>query len=274
MGPGLKNLSSSLMKRMFFLLLCLQFTAMNAQGLSTEFKATFNLEAETFVGVDEFKSTYYINENILYKKTAEKLFSYSNVELGKLSRVNIQNPFKIILFYADFNTAIILDNNLNELTQKLDFTKETLVNNVSFVTAASQNNLWLYADDNKLHLYNYQLQKDLLQTQPITFYNNTFVPENIVSTYKYIWILSKNGVLEFNEYGVFIRAYNIKNADHIFPFQNGFIYVLDGSLFYNDLTKFIPIELDHKAAMISTYINSSNIFIYDGSKVHEYQIKR
>ena len=247
---------------------------MNAQDLSTEFKATYDLDAEVFVGVDEFKSIYYINENILYKKTAEKLFSYSNVELGKLSMVNIQNPFKIILFYADFNTAIILDNNLNELTQKLDFTKETKVNNVSFVTAASQTNLWLYADDNKLHLYNYQLLKEIFQTQPITFYNQSFLPENIVSTYKYIWILSKNGVLEFNEYGVFIRAYNIKNADHIFPFQKGFIYVLGGSLFYNDLTKFIPLELDHKAKTVSTYINSSNIFIYDGSQVYEYQIKR
>ena len=91
---------------------------MNAQDLSTEFKTTYDLDAEVFVGVDEFKSIYYINENILYKKTAEKLFSYSNVELGKLSMVNIQNPFKIILFYADFNTAIILDNNLNELTQQ------------------------------------------------------------------------------------------------------------------------------------------------------------
>ncbi len=262
------------MKRMCFLFLCFHFLTMSSQGLSTEFKAVFDLEAETFVGVDEFESVYYINDDILYKKTAEKTFSYSNVALGKLSMVNIQNPFKIILFYADFNAAIILDNNLNELTQKLDFTKETLVNNVSFVTAASQNNLWLYADDNKLHLYNYQLMKELLQTQPITFYTSSFLPENIVSTYKYIWLLSKNGVLEFNEYGVFIRAYNIKNADQIFPFQKGFIYVLNGSFFYNDLTKFVPIELDHKAAAQSTYINSSNIFIYDGAQVHEYQIKR
>ncbi len=268
------NQSSSLMKRMCLLFLCFHFLTMSSQGLSTEFKAVFDLEAERFVGVDEFESVYYVNDDILYKKTAEKTFSYSNVALGKLSMVNIQNPFKIILFYADFNTAIILDNNLNELTQKLDFTKETLVNNVSFVTAASQNNLWLYADDNKLHLYNYQLMKELLQTQPITFYTSSFLPENIVSTYKYIWLLSKNGVLEFNEYGVFIRAYNIKNADQIFPFQKGFIYVLNGSFFYNDLTKFVPIEFDHKTAAQSTYINSSNIFIYDGAQVHEYQIKR
>ena len=262
------------MKRIFFLLLFLHFITINAQDLSFEFAIAHDLEAETFVGVDDFKNIYYINDNILYKKTPKKTFSYSNIELGKLSMVNIQNPFKIILFYADFNTAILLDNNLNELTQKIDFTKETLVNNVSFVTAASQNNLWLYADDNKLHLYNYQLMKELLQTQAITFSNKSFIPENIVSTYKYIWILSKNGILEFNEYGIFIRGHNIKDAEEIFPFQKGFIYMKDGAFFYNDLTKFNTIELDHKTKMIATYINSSNIFIYDGKQVHEYQIKR
>jgi len=262
------------MKRIFFLLLFLHFITINAQDLSFEFAIAHDLEAETFVGVDDFKNIYYINDNILYKKTPKKTFSYSNIELGKLSMVNIQNPFKIILFYADFNTAILLDNNLNELTQKIDFTKETLVNNVSFVTAASQNNLWLYADDNKLHLYNYQLMKELLQTQAITFSNKSFIPENIVSTYKYIWILSKNGILEFNEYGVFIRGHNIKDAEEIFPFQKGFIFIKDGDFFYNDLTQFIPITLDFKSEVKSTYINSANIFIYDGSQLHEYQIKR
>jgi len=116
--------------------------------------------------------------------------------------------------------------------------------------------------------------KELLQTQAITFSNKSFIPENIVSTYKYIWILSKNGILEFNEYGVFIRGHNIKDAEEIFPFQKGFIYSKDGAFFYNDLTQFIPIALDFKSEVKSTYINSANIFIYDGSQLHEYQIKR
>jgi len=262
------------MKKILLLFLCFHCSMMHAQGITTELKAQHSLDAEKFVGVDEFDNMYYINDNILYKKTTEELFSYSNIESGKLSMVNIQNPFKIILFYADFNAAIILDNKLNELTQKIDFTKETLLNNVLFVSTASQNNLWLFANDNKLHLYDYQLKKELMQTQPITFYESSFLPENVVSTYKNIWILAKDGVLEFNEYGIYVQAYNIKDADQIFPYQKGFIYKLNGSFFYNDLAKVIPIPLDHKTEANSTYINNSNIFIYDGSQVYEYQIKR
>mgnify|MGYP007095176546 CR=1 FL=1 len=68
--------------------------------------------------------------------------------------------------------------------------------------------------------------KELLQTQAITFSNKSFIPENIVSTYKYIWILSKNGILEFNEYGVFIRGHNIKDAEEIFPFLRSMLMVV------------------------------------------------
>ena len=143
-----------------------------------------------------------------------------------------------------------------------------------FLTAASQNNLWLYADDNKLHLYNYQLMKELLQTQAITFSNISFLPENIVSTYKYIWILSKNGILEFNEYGVFIRGHNIKDAEQIFPFKKGLSMLRMEPSTIMTFTKFIPIELISKSEAKSTYINSSNIFMFDGRQVHEYQIKR
>lgn len=262
------------MKKLFILLLCLQFSVMNSQEISTELVASYPLETDKFIGVDEFKSIYYIQDNILYKKTSKKTFSYSNIELGKLSMVNIQNPFKLILFYADFNAAILLDNNLNELTQKLDFTKETKVNNALFLTGASQNNIWLYADDNKLHLYNYQLLREILVTQALTFYNFDFTAENVVSSYKNLWILSKKGVLEFNEYGVYTKTYNIQNADQLFPYQKGFIYLKDNFFFYNDRTKFIPINIDHKKEFRSIYINSSDIFIFDGTEVHEYRIKR
>ena len=255
----------------FMLLFCLSTMA---QELSTVLDETLLLKAEKFIGVDEFENLYYSNGNILYRKTPKKIFSYSNVELGRLTAVNIQNPFKIILFYADFNAVIILDNNLNELSEKIDFTQETLFNNVMFVTGSSQNNIWLYADDNKLHLYDYRHLSEVLQTQPITFYNSNFLPNKVTSTYKKVWILSENNIMEFNEYGVFTRSYAAEKADDIFPFQRGFIYTSEGSLFYQNQNERIPVLLDYENDLKSMYINKSAIYIYDGSKVYRYQIKQ
>lgn len=263
-----------MMKRILLVILLVYSFSLTAQELSTVLTGSFPLQCDQFIGVDEFQSQYYINDNILYKKTAKKVFSYSNINLGKLQQVNIQNPFKVILFYEDFNAAILLDNNLNELTDRIDFTQETKFNNVSFVTGASMNNIWLFADDNKLHLYDYQQKKELLQTQPTTFYDSDFEARNIVSTYKNVWILSKKGVLEFNEYGVYTRAYRLEDTDQILPFQKGFIYLTQDNFFYNDLTETIPIAMDAQPALKKVYANNSNLFIYDGKQVFQYQIKR
>ncbi|UCE93385.1 MAG: hypothetical protein JSV73_11365 [Flavobacteriaceae bacterium] len=261
------------MKRISFLLLFLICVSVEAQGLKTEFKGKFDLEADNFVGIDEFQNVYYIIDNVLYKKTEKKIFSYSNPKLGSIHKVNIQNPFKVILFYADFNAAMLLDNNLNELSQVLDFTKETKFNNVSFVTGSSQNNIWLYADDNKLHLYDYKRNTELLQTLALTFYNPEFKPKDLVSSFKNVWLLADIGVFEFNEYGVFIRGYSLKDTSRIFPFQKGFIYETKGGFFYNDLTQVLPVEFNFEGVSETIFINSSKIYVYNGTEVYEYQIK-
>lgn len=262
------------MKELFFILLSFCFLSVQSQSISTEFITKSELIADTFIGVDEFNNVYYITDNILYKQTDKKLFSYSAINSGKLTGVNILNPFKVILFYADFNAAIILDNNLNELTQQIDFTKETLFNNVSFVSAASQNNLWLYADDNKLHLYDYQGLNELLQTQATTFYIPDFTAKNIVSTYKTVWVLSKNTVLEFNEYGIYTKSYAYESIEQIFPFQKGFMYYDKNQFEYQEANQKIPVSLEYEGSIESVYVNSAFVFIFDGESVYQFQIKR
>ena len=262
------------MKKAFFLTLFLIHLSLASQEISTHLITKKELFADKFIGVDDFQNLYFTKDNILYKKSSTKEFSYSNVNLGELTSVKIQNPFKIILFYADFNSTVILDNNLNELTERIDFTKETLFNNVNYVTGASQNNLWLFPDDNKLHLYDYQTNTEVLQTQALTFYDENFVPLNMVSSYKKVWIQGEKGVFEFNEYGVFLKNYPLEEIDFIFPFQKGFIYSIENSLYYHDLIKTTAIQLKHKLSDQAIYINNSNIFIFESNMVYEYQIIR
>jgi len=261
------------MKNIAFILLWLSCFPIISQEINAPFILKTPLEAEIFIGVDEFQNLYYINNNILYKQGANKTFSYSNVSLGKIAMVNIQNPFKLILFYADFNAVMILDNNLNELSEKIDFTKETLFNNVQFVTGSSQNNLWLYADDNKLHLYDYKNLAEQTQTQAMTFYEENFNPKTIISTYKKVWILSNSGVLQFNEYGIYIDSFEQSEIDLIFPFQKGYIFYQRDSFYYQKVKETFPVMLKHDHLVKDISITSSSINIYDGNFVYQYELK-
>ncbi len=258
----------------FFLILVLVFAVkpIHSQKLETKFTNSFSLDADIFVGIDEFENLYFIKDNTFFKRSVQGTVNYTNLSLGKITSVDINNPFKIVLFYQDYNSAIVLDNKLNELTDKIDFTRNTLFNNVQLVSHSSENNLWLFADDNKLHLYNFQNNAEKIQTQPITFYQSDFIPKSLKSTYKNAWVLGNTGVIQINEYGNFISFFKNEDIDFISPYLKGFIYLKYSSFFFteNNNTVQVLIEFDHSLADI--YINNSSINIFDGSKVYRYQI--
>jgi hypothetical protein len=209
---------------------------------------------------------------VIHRKSGERIFSFSNVELGEISQVDTGNPFKILLFYRDFNSVILLDNNLNELSQRIDFTGETGFNNVLFVGNSSQNNIWLYADDNKLHLYNYQELQEQLQTQAMTFYEKDFRARELASTFKNVWIRSETGILRFNEYGNYVETYPVDGARQIFPFQKGLLCFVEGGFEYRVAGETRPVELNHKGLIEDISVSGSSLFIYDGSKVIQYEL--
>lgn len=259
--------------RLILFLLTLLLTQVRAQSITTSLVAETVLDAEEFVGADELGNLFYLENQVFYRKSGQRIFSFSNVDLGAITAVDVGNPFKILLLYRDFNSVIILDNNLNELSERLDFTGETQFNNVLFVGNSSQNNIWLYADDNKLHLYNYETLSEELQTQAMTFYEDDFLAQSIASTFKRVWIQSENEALEFNEYGNYVRTYPIKGAQQIFPFLKGILVLKEGAFEYIFEEERRALELDFKGTMKNISVSGSSLFIYDGKKVSQYQIR-
>jgi len=232
-----------------------------------------SLRADVFVGVDDLDYLYYLRGNVLYKEGQGRKFSYSKVGLGKLTDVNIQNPMKLILFYRDFNAVILLDNNLNELTDPIDFTRETLFNNVTFVSVASQNNIWLYADDNRLHLYDHRTLSETVQTQPMTFYEPEFRARSVKSTFKNVWILSDTGILQFNEFGTYLGEFREEGITAIYPYQKGLLYSKGETFWYRADGKSVLLELESGHATGQVRVSSSSVWIYDGTWVHQYRIQ-
>ena len=112
------------MKNYFLFLFVIVSTTLFSQekSIATSLIATEFLEADIFVGKDKFGFNYYIKNNVFFKKDNQELFQYKNVALGKIMKVDLLNPLKIILFYENFNTIIIVDNQLNEI-QKINFSE-------------------------------------------------------------------------------------------------------------------------------------------------------
>jgi len=259
------------MKTNLLLFLIISFQISYGQDIKIKLISKTLLEADQFIGTDELENIYFIKGNTLFKKSENEILAYANVALGTIESVDIHNPFKIIIFYKDFNSIVLLDNKLNELSDRIDFTKEVLFNNVLSVSQSSENNLWLFADDSKLHLYDFQNRFEKLQTQQVTFYESKFIGYTILSTYKNVYIIGNLGVIQFNQFGNFIKFHNLVGFSHLSLFMDGFIYVKDSTLFYHINEKIVPFELNFKGEMKDIYINNTSITIFDGSAIFIYQ---
>jgi len=104
---------------------------------------TIPFNGDTFIGFDGLNNCLYLKDNVLYKKSDSVLLQYQNISLGKITKVDILNPLKVIVFYEEFNTVMVLDNLLNEI-QKVEFTKFEPPVMASAIGISGQNKLWIF----------------------------------------------------------------------------------------------------------------------------------
>ena len=140
--------------RMLFVFAFLTLTV-SAQQLAVVKINSEVLIADTFVGYDNFGHEYFIKDNVFCKKTGNVVLEYKNLSLGKITRADIRNPLQIMLFYENFNTAVLLDNQLNE-THKIKFSEYTIPIVASAAGMASANRLWVFNSlSQKIGLFDY-----------------------------------------------------------------------------------------------------------------------
>lgn len=251
---------------MKYLIIFLAFFSSYAQE---EVPVSLFENVSNFIGVDNTNHIYYIKNNTLYKKTNDKLISYANIHLGTITSVDITNPLKIVVFFKDFNVVVILDNELNELTDSINFTS-LLNKNVTYVGTATNANLWLFSnDDNTLHLWNYKTKK-VDVTIPL---QNDFKYEFICSNYRNIWLISKESTLHYNEYGSFIELVAIKNLKKGIAYKNGFVYLANEQLIYYNANQYKnllivdnEVEVNFKKAFF--YIVNDTVYFFDGKSIN------
>lgn len=133
------------MKYILFLLVLLvtNFSFSQNEKLKLTKIDSVSIEADTFIGYDGFGNCFYTKNNVIYKKVAATTIQYQNLSLGKITKVDILNPLKVIVFYEGFNSVIILDNQLNEI-QKVDFSLLETPVVASAIGISGQNKLWVF----------------------------------------------------------------------------------------------------------------------------------
>lgn len=185
--------------------------------------------SEEFLGYDSFGFAYQINNNVFSKVKGAEFFEYKNVSLGEITKVDLQNPLKMVLFYEDFNTVVLLDNQLNKMTE-INFSLNPTPIVVSAIGMSTQNQLWIYnALNQQIGLFDYLKNEyktvSLPLTEPIKYYHTDFNT--------FYWIDRKNNWYSCDIFGKTTSLGNVPNFDKIeiidaqkYIFSNGNILYL------------------------------------------------
>ncbi len=161
-----------------FLLLFISVIAQNEQKIDT-------------IGIDIYDALYIVKNNTLFKILDDETQSYQNFNFGEITSVDIINPLEIVIFYKEFNTSLILDNQLN--------TKHTIrfINNILFTRKGITNKIWIYnEDENKLQLYDYKSNTVSISSQVLT----NFRPLKMKSSFNSVRLINNKKTLIFDRY--------------------------------------------------------------------------
>lgn len=230
---------------------------------------SFQLKADRFVGIDKFQNLYYVKDNTLFKQSENQdAIAFQDFQLGELSRVDILNPNKVILFYQSANTVVVLDNRMTEIDRQ-DFNAAFPFKNVAFAGTAKDQSLWIYNIDlNQLELYDYRFNKTLSKSLPI----NDEIKE-MTNNFNQCYLLSKQGVLVYNIYGSLVKKIQMQNIKALDLFKNQLL--LYTGEFLNIFNKNFEITHSINSESLEAknlFYADENLYIYDGKNIIKHTI--
>lgn len=171
------------------------------------------------VAMDNLDNLYIISSTGQIKKlnaAGDSVGVYNQAKnYGQLYSIDVSNPLKLLLFYKEFSTIVILDRFLaNQSTLDL---KRFSILNPSAIGNSYDNNIWVYDEyDNKLKKIDEQGNK-LLETPDFrTVFDQSFSPQKIFNDNGLVYLAdTANGVFVFDNYGTFKRKIPIRNFQTI-----------------------------------------------------------
>lgn len=236
---------------------------------------TVALVADGFYGVDDFNAIYYQRNNVLYKKEGSDIKQFYDVQLGELTTVDMINPLKVLLFYKETQTVILLDNRLNE-KQRIKLSELKPYRYFEHARLAGERRLWLHdLDQNRIELFNYITNEVVLSTPGLKM--NV---QEIYTDYNFCHVYGDDKIWSYNSYGSRTGSLDVKAGVTFMDFdfdrmvlksdQEWKLYTFDNEYRFreSEITANIPTQMTVK----SLYLKAGKLYIWDGKQVAVYTI--
>lgn len=177
--------------------------------------------------IDHLDQLYLISSTGQIKKFnsfGDSLAVYNQLRnYGKLFSIDVTNPLKILLFYKDFSTVVVLDRFLS-IISTIDFRRNKVLQPAA-IGLSYDNNIWVYDEyDHRLKKINEQ-GAILTETSDLRqALNETPAPQKILNNNNLVFLAdTAYGIFVFDNYGSFKRKLPLMNWQSIAVNRNQLI---------------------------------------------------
>ena len=217
--------------------------------------------------IDNLGNEYYLSDYQLLKR---KDLLFSDSSMGFISKVDLYNPLKIKVWFLDFNSLVILDNFLNEIT-RINFNEIPTLGEIYDISSANDNSIWVF-DETDMKIKKFDFFKKLLIENIETKIEGEFL--DFKSNYNYLWVITDLYFYKINYNGSIIyKSENVNRFNKIRLFKNDIILANNNQLihFKNDEELFIDIK--HEKLFIKDFsVIDETLYIYDKDHLKKFLI--
>lgn len=189
----------------------------------------------SFFTVDQLDNIYLVTAANQLKKinaNGDSAGVFNDVKrYGKLSDIDVTNPLKILLYYKNFATAVVLDRFLNS-RNTINFRKQNIFS-VQAIATSYDNNFWLFDEqDNKLKKINDDGQQLLESADLRMQFDSVPSPTQLIDKENFVYLYdTAKGFYIFDYYGAFKNRLPFLNwnsvavsGKNIYGFSNHTLY--------------------------------------------------
>ena len=231
--------------------------------------------------MDNLSNLYVISTKGQIKKfnaAGDSVAVYNQVRnFGKLFSIDVSNPLKVILFYKDFSTVVVLDRFLTNIAT-LQLRRYNILQ-PDAVGLSYDNNIWVYDEyDGKLKKLDEQGNK-LSETADFrTVFNQPFAPQKILNDNGLVYLAdSTAGVFIFDNYGSFKKKVPVINWHSIAINKSNIISTSSQSISVFNTSTFL--QNDKRYPAFTSYLHSFTlsdkfiIFSAKDLKIYRYELR-
>jgi hypothetical protein len=201
----------------FFLLFTFYFVS-NAQT-DTLFVPLKKIKGDiTAFAADNFDNIYLLNSYDQLKKidaNGDSVAVFNNVrKYGKVAQLDVTNPLRVLLYYKDFSTIVILDRLLS-VRSTIDLRKQDVFQ-VQAVCLSYDNKIWVYDEfEHKLKKIDEDGKLLFATTDFRQLFDEAFSFTSICDQDGYLYLYDKNkGVYVFDYYGTLKNIFALTGYDN------------------------------------------------------------